>query len=48
MNEERLDDQLEPINNSSVLIKDIAWKISRERWMIKMGGERGSGDPWKQ
>ena len=43
MDEQMQDDQQEPIFNSSVPIQDIAWKTSRERWMIEMGGERGSG-----
>ena len=40
---QRLDDQLEPIYNSSVPIQDVAWRTSRERWMIETGGEKGSG-----
>ena len=36
-------DQLESIYNSSVLIQDIVWKTSRERWTIETGGERRSG-----
>ena len=43
MDDQRLDDQLEPIYNSPVLIQDVAWKTSRERWTIEMGGERGPG-----
>ena len=43
MDEQRQDDQLEPIYNSSVAIQDIALKTSREQWMIETGGERGSG-----
>ena len=43
MDEQRLDDQLEPIFNSSVMIQDVAWKTSRERWTIKTSGERESG-----
>ena len=43
MDEQRLDDQLEPIYNSSVLIQDVAWKTSQEQWTIETGGERGSG-----
>ena len=43
MDEETLDDQLEPIHNSSVPIQNVAWKNSRERWTIETGGERGSG-----
>ena len=44
MDEQRQDDQLEPINNSYVLIQDVAWKTYRERLMIGMGGERVSGE----
>ena len=42
MDEQRQDDQLEPIYNSSVSIQDIVRLTPRERWMIKTGGERGS------
>ena len=43
MDEQRQDNLLEPIYNSSLMIQDIAWKTFQERWMIKMGGKRGSG-----
>ncbi len=43
MDEQRQDDQLEPIYNSSVPIQDVALKTYRERWTIETGGERGSG-----
>ena len=43
MDEQRQDDQLEPIYYSSVPIQDVALKTYRERWMIEMGGRRGSG-----
>ena len=43
MDEQKQDDQLEPIYNNSVLIQDIALKTSRERWTIETGNERGSG-----
>ena len=43
MSEQRQDDQLEPIYNSSVLIQDVAWKSSRERWTTETGDERWSG-----
>ena len=43
MDEQRHDNQLEPIYNSSVPIQDVPWKTSREEWTIGMGGERGSG-----
>ena len=41
--EQRMDDQLEPIYNSSVPIQDIALKTSRGRWTIETGDERGTG-----
>ena len=41
--EERLDDQLDPINSCSVLIRNVAWKTCRERWTIGTGDERVSG-----
>ena len=43
MDEQKLDDQLEPINSNSVPIQDVAWKTCWERWMIGTSGERGSG-----
>ena len=43
MQEQRQDDQLEPIYNSSVLIQDLDLKTSREQWTIKTGGKRGTG-----
>ena len=43
MDEQRQDDQLEPIYNSSVPILDEAMKTSQEQWTIEMGGKRGSG-----
>ena len=43
INEQRLDDQLKPIYNSSVPIQDVAWRIWRERLTIETGGERGLG-----
>ena len=42
MNEQKQDDQLEPIYNSSVLIHDVALKTYREWWTIETGGGRGS------
>ena len=42
MDEQRQDDQLEPISNSSVLIQDIALKTNQERLMIEMCGGRVS------
>ncbi len=42
MDEQRQDDQLEPIHNRSVLIQDIALKTYRKRWTIETGGKRGS------
>ena len=43
MDKQRQDDQLEPIYNSYMLMRDIALKTSRERWTIETGGKRGSG-----
>ena len=43
MDEQRQDDQLEPIYSSSVPIRDVARKTSRKRWTIETGGEKGSG-----
>ena len=43
MDEQRQDNQQEPIFNSSVPIQGVALKTYRERWMIEMSGERGSG-----
>ena len=43
MDEQRQDDQLEPIYNGSVPIQDVALKTSRERWTIKTDGGRVSG-----
>ena len=42
MDEQRQDDQLEPIYNSSVPTQDVALKTSRERWTIETSGEGGS------
>ena len=43
MDEQRQNNQLEPTYNSSVPIRDVALKTSREQWTIETGGERGSG-----
>ena len=43
MVEQRQDDQLEPIYNSSVPIQDVALKTYREQWTIETSGSRGSG-----
>ena len=45
MDDQRQDDHLEPIYNSSVPIQDVACKTSREKWTIETGGERGSERP---
>ena len=42
MDEQRQDDQLEPIHNSSVTIQDVALKTYLERWTIETGGGRRS------
>ena len=43
MDEQRQDDQLELIYNSSVPIQNIALKTSREKWTIEMGSENEPG-----
>ena len=43
MGEQRQDDQLEPIYNSSVPIQDVALKPYWERWTIEKVGGKGSG-----
>ena len=43
MNEQRQDDQLEPIYSSSVPIRYVALKTYRKQWTIGRGGKRGSG-----
>ena len=45
MDEQKLDDQLEPIYSSSVPIQDVAWKTCRKRWTRDTCGERWSGKP---
>ena len=40
MDEQRQDDLLETIYNSSVPIQDVALKTYRERWTIGTGGRR--------
>ena len=42
MDEQKQDDQLETIYNSSVPIEDAALKTYRDRWTIGTGHERGS------
>ena len=42
MDEQRQDDQQEPIHNISMPIQDVVWKTSWERWTIETGSERGS------
>ena len=43
IDEQRLNDQLEPIHNSSVPVQDIALKTAWARWTIGTGSETGSG-----
>ena len=43
MDEQRQDDQVEPIYNSSVPIRDVVLKTYWERWTIETGGKTGSG-----
>ena len=40
MDEQRLDDQLEPTYSSSVLIWNVALKIYRMQWTMRRGDER--------
>ena len=42
MEEQRLNEQVEPIN-SSFVVQDVAWKTSQERCTIGTSGERMSG-----
>ena len=42
MNEQRQNDQQEPIYKNTVLIQDIALKTSREWWMIETGSGQDS------
>ena len=44
MDDQRQDDQLEPICNSSMPIQDIESKTSRARGTIETDGQRGSGN----
>ena len=43
MDEQRKNNQLEPIYNSSVPIQDVALKTYQKRWMIETCGEKGLG-----
>ena len=43
MDEQRQDNQLEPIYNSSVPIQLVALKTSRGQWTIEIGTDGGSG-----
>ena len=42
MDEQRFDDQLEPIYNNSVPIQDVALKTYQGQWTIETGGKRES------
>ena len=42
MDEQRQEEQLEPIYSSYVRIPDVALNTYRERWVIESCGERGS------
>ena len=42
MDEQRQDDQQEPIYNNSMPIQDVALKTYRERWTIETDDGRGS------
>ena len=41
MDEQKQDDQLEPIYFSSVPIRDVALKTCQKQWTIEKGGEKG-------
>ena len=43
MDEQKQDEQLEPIYNSSVPIQGVDLKTNQERWTIETGSERRSG-----
>ena len=43
MDEQRQDDHLGCIYDSSLPIQDVALKTSREQWIIEKGGKRESG-----
>ena len=42
MDEQKQDEQLQPIYNSCVPIEDVTLKTSRKLWTIEMSSERGS------
>ena len=42
--EQKQDEQLEPIFNSSVPIQDVALITYQEQWTNETSGERGQGD----
>ena len=42
MDEQRQDNLLEPIYNSSVPIQDVALKTCRKQWTIEKGGRKES------
>ena len=43
MDEQRQDNQLEPIYSSLVPIQDVALKTNQKRWTIEKGGGGGLG-----
>ena len=43
MDDQRQDNQLEPIYSSSVPIRDVALKTRQKQWTIEKGGKKGSG-----
>ena len=43
MHEQVLNDQLELIDNDSVLTQDVIWRTCRVQWTIKMNGRRELG-----
>ena len=45
MDKQEKSNQLEPIDNCSVLIQDVVWKTCQEQWTIGMRDGIGSGKP---
>ena len=43
MDEQRQDDQIDPTDNSSAPIQDVALKTYLKRWTIAKGGVTGPG-----
>ena len=43
MDEQRQDDEVEPLYNSSEQIQDVALMTNRKQWTIEEGGRKGLG-----